>query len=165
MCKLLSKTMTDREHKMKGKPGGSSSPASGSNRKLKFNQDSKTRTFSSRTAFKRSRPTSSPEFTLDNLVSESIEEAALKKSVFENGRFDVCSSPPAKMSAVTNSIAYAGAKFHVPPAPKHLPMPPIHWVSQHTMCHGELSCDEMTDLLKSILKVPPAALHPIKVAS
>ncbi|KAF8786929.1 proline-rich nuclear receptor coactivator 1-like [Argiope bruennichi] len=50
---------------------------------------------------------------------------------------------------------YAGAKFGERPPPTELPKPPNHWVSDRENKKGseELSCIEMTNTLKVLLKV------------
>ncbi|GBN31439.1 hypothetical protein AVEN_138907-1 [Araneus ventricosus] len=50
---------------------------------------------------------------------------------------------------------YAGAKFWKRPPPTELPKPPNHWVSdrENRLGSEELSCIEMTNTLKVLLKV------------
>lgn len=49
---------------------------------------------------------------------------------------------------------YAGAKFGERPAPTELPKPPNHWMSGNKHRESkELSCIEMTNSLKMLLKV------------
>lgn len=49
---------------------------------------------------------------------------------------------------------YAGAKFGERPSPTELPKPPNHWMSESNKRESkELSCIEMTNSLKVLLKV------------
>jgi len=48
---------------------------------------------------------------------------------------------------------YAGAKFSDPPSPKVLPKPPVHWMMPFSGPHPEMAADELTSVLKTMLKV------------
>ena len=110
------------------------------------------------TAYKTNGPEDSPRSTKSN------GKHFQKELIFTSTRYDNCSSPPAKIP-VCNNLVYAGAKFHDPPAPEHLPKPPTHWFTpMKEAIKRDQSCAEMTGVLKVMLRVPTVTPQ-IKVQS
>lgn len=83
----------------------------------------------------------------------------LSSSLPSSGSFSETPKSNRSSSKSPSLSAYAGAKFSEAPSPKVLPKPPGHWVgpvfAAPTSCSmaAALSCSEMTDALKGLLKV------------
>ena len=62
------------------------------------------------------------------------------------------SSSGSRISLITGSPVYAGARFSEAPSPKLLPLPPRHWLDGDGVQRPAV-CGEMTKQLKSVLQV------------
>jgi len=62
------------------------------------------------------------------------------------------SASGSRISVMTGSAVYAGARFSEAPSPKLLPLPPRHWLDGVGLQRPAV-CGEMTKQLKSVLQV------------